>query len=123
MIQPDANFPITALIPGSPGETRLLGWLSAGEAIAARAVARGEFLCGPVSPVAGTAARQTITTIEPLLPVDAGLAARLFNLTGRRSRSFQDCMIAAVAIRCASRLATANTADFTPLVAHGLCFA
>jgi predicted nucleic acid-binding protein len=32
-------------------------------------------------------------------------------------------MIAAVAIRCAAKLATSNAADFQPLVQHGLILA
>jgi predicted nucleic acid-binding protein len=120
MVHLDANFLITALIPGSREETRLLGRLSAGEAVATSAVSWGEFFCGPLTPAGEAAARQILTAIEPLLPEDAEQAARFFNLTGRRSRSFQDCMIAAVAIRCGSRLATANVADFTPLSAYGL---
>ena len=54
---------------------------------------------------------------------DAVLAARLFNRTGRRSRSLADCMIAAVAIRCGAKLATINAADFQPFTAHGLLLA
>jgi predicted nucleic acid-binding protein len=60
---------------------------------------------------------------EPFLPVDAALAASLFNHTGRRSRSLADCMIAAVAIRCGAKLATLNTGDFQPLTGHGLILA
>ena len=56
----------------------------------------------------------------PFLPADALLAARLFNQSGRRSRTLADCMIAAIAIRSRASLATLNPADFKPLVPHGL---
>ena len=59
-------------------------------------------------------ARQIFPLPEPFLAADAGLAARLFNQTGRRLRSLADCMIAAVAIRCGARLATNNVADNQP---------
>jgi predicted nucleic acid-binding protein len=86
-------------------------------------VAWGEFLCGPLSSPAELAARQTVTIIEPLLAADAEKAAKLFRQTGRRSRSFQDCMIAAIAIRCGARLGALNSSDFAPFVPHGLVLA
>jgi predicted nucleic acid-binding protein len=48
------------------------------------------------------------------------LAARLFNQTGRRRSSRFDCLIAAAAITAGADLATINTSDFTPFIAHGL---
>ena len=54
---------------------------------------------------------------------DAEKAAQLFNLTGRRSRSLADCMIAAVAIRSGAKMATINAAHFQPFLAHGLVLA
>lgn len=51
---------------------------------------------------------------------DAVLAGRLFTQTRRRSRSLADCMIAAVAIRCGTKLATINVADIQLFTAHGL---
>ncbi len=65
-------------------------------------------------------ARSIFPVPEVFIEPDAVLAARLFNQTGRRSRSLADCMIAAVAIRCGAKLATINAADFLPFTAHGL---
>lgn len=123
MIHLDANYLVDALVPGSTAEATVVGWLSTRERLAMSAVAWGEFLCGPLSSTAESAARQTVTTIEALLQTDGERAAQLFNRTGRRSQSFQDCMIAAVAIRCGAKLATLNSSDFAPLVPHGLVFA
>ena len=80
-------------------------------------------MCGPLDATAEAIARQIFPTPEPFLPADAVLAARLFNQTGRRSRSLADCMIAAVAIRCGAKLATSNTADLQPFLPHGLILA
>jgi predicted nucleic acid-binding protein len=43
-----------------------------------------------------------------------------FNQSGRRSKSFADCCIAAVAMRCNAGLASGNRADFEPLIPFGL---
>jgi predicted nucleic acid-binding protein len=51
---------------------------------------------------------------------DAEKAAELFNLTGRRSKSFTDCCLAAIAIRDQAPMATSNRGDFAPMVPHGL---
>ena len=68
-------------------------------------------------------ARQVFPRPEPFLSTDAVLAARLFNRSGRRSRSLPDCMIAAVAMRCGAKLATLNTGNIQPLTAQGLILA
>ena len=47
-------------------------------------------------------------------------AATLFNATGRRSRSLQDCMIAAAAIRANAELATIDVKDFRRFEQFGL---
>ena len=97
--------------------------MQASEALNVSAVAWAEFLCGPLTSHDESLARQMFPAPEPLVAADAELAARLFNLTGRRSRSLPDCLIAAVAIRCGAKLASINTADFQPLAQHGLILA
>jgi predicted nucleic acid-binding protein len=119
----DTNFLIDALVPGSAQDAQLAGWLGAGEALGISAVAWGEFLCGPLSPAAEALARQLLPDAEALERSDAEKAAEFFNLTGRRSKSFADCCIAAVAIRSHAQLATSNREDFMPMVAHGLMLA
>src|SRR3954471_15731162 len=91
MIDLDANFLIDALEPGSPEETRVSVWLASGESLGVSAVAWGEFLCGPVTPELEAVARELLPEVRPLDQVDAESAAELFNLAGRRSRSFADC--------------------------------
>lgn len=116
----DANFLIDALVAGSEQEAQIVQWLEAGESLGISAIAWGEFLCGPLSPAAEVIARQLFFTVTPLERVDAEKAAALFNLTGRRSRSFADCCIAAIAVRMGALLATGNRSDFLLMVDHGL---
>lgn len=120
MVHLDTNFLIDALVPGSAQEARLVAWLTAGEAVGISALAWGEFLCGPVSAATETLARRLFPHADPLGRRDAELAAKVFNLTGRRAKSYADCCIAAVAIRAQAALATSNRGDFVPLVPHGL---
>lgn len=120
MIYLDTNFLIDALVTGSPQEAMVLQWLSDGQSLNVSALAWGEFLCGPLTPTAENIARKLFPTAEPLTRVDAEQAAHLFNVTGRRSKSFADCCIAAVAIRQSAALATSNRSDFLPMQPHGL---
>lgn len=120
MIHLDANFLIASLREGTREQAELLAWLAAGDPFTIATVAWAEFLCGPLSNQDETAAHTLVPAPEPLLPVDAELAARLFNQTGRRSRSVADCMIAATAIGCGARLATLNRGDFEPFLPFGL---
>jgi len=123
MIHLDTNFLIQATIAGSPAHARLRQWVTAREGLGVSAVAWAEYLCGPLDPQGEAIAKRIFPSPEGFLSPDAALAAGLFNRTGRRSRSLADCMIAAVAIRCGAKLATLNTADFQPLVQHGLILA
>jgi predicted nucleic acid-binding protein len=123
MIHFDTNFLIQTVVAGSPAHEKFRAWTQAQEGCNASSIAWAEFFCGPLDATAEAIARQIFPTPEPFLPADAVLAARLFNQTGRRSRSLADCMIAAVAIRCGAKLATSNTADFQPFQPHGLILA
>ena len=123
MIHFDTNFLIQAVVAGSAAHEKFRAWTQAQEDCNASSIAWAEFLCGPLDAPAEAIARQIFQNPEPFLPADAVLAARLFNQTGRRSRSLADCMIAAVAIRCGAELATNNKIDFQPLTGYGLVLA
>lgn len=123
MIHHGTNFLVAALRSGSAEEGKLDRWLQAQEPLGISAVAWSEFLCGPLSPRDELIAKQMFPAIEPLTLHDAPFAAKLFNKTGRRSRSLADCLIAAVAIRCTAKLATINAGDFQVFVSHGLTLA
>ncbi len=123
MIHLDTNFLIDALVPGSAQEAQLVGWIGAGETLGISALAWGEFLCGPLSPAAEALARRLFPDAAALERTDAEKAAEFFNLTGRRSKSYADCCIAAVAFRAQAPLATSNRDDFTPMIPHGLVLA
>ena len=123
MIHLDTNFLIQLAVAGSDAHGRFASWAAANETFNVSTIAWAEFLCGPVDATAEALAGQVFPRPEPFLSTDAALAARLFNRTGRRSRSLADSMIAAVAIRCGARLATLNTGDFQPFTPHGLILA
>ena len=114
----DTNF-LVALEDEQSLETALVtGWLQQSREIRVSAVAWAEFLCGPVKDTA---------TLEAMLPppvpfdaADASRAAALFNATGRRPRSLQDCMIAAAAIGANAELATIDVRDFRRFEQFGL---
>ena len=123
MIHLDTNFLIDALVPGSPQEAQLVAWLEAGETVGISALAWGEFLCGPISVSAEALSRHLFPDAVGLERMDAEKASNLFNRTGRRTKTYADCCIAAVAIRSQAALATSNRSDFTPMVPHGLLLA
>jgi predicted nucleic acid-binding protein len=123
MIHLDTNFLIDALVPGSSQEAQLVTWLDAGETVGISALAWGEFLCGPISASAEALSRRLFSDAVGLERMDAEKASYLFNRTGRRSKTYSDCCIAAVAIRSQAALATSNQSDFTPMVPHGLLLA
>jgi len=79
-----------------------------------------EFLCGPVGAHEVELATRVVQEPTPFDAADAVLAAKLFNVAGRRRGSLTDCMIAATAIRAEASLATANPADFRKLETAGL---
>jgi len=120
MIHVDTGFLIGALRRGSIEDRRLRRWLSEGEPIGISAVSWAEFLCGPVEARDVELAGQVVDEPIPFLGIDAGASARLFNLTGRRRGSLNDCMIAAIALRVDASVATTNAADFRRFEPAGL---
>ena len=123
MVHVDTNFLVAALRPNSAQESQVNAWLLGGEGLGISSVAWAEYLCGPLDATGEAIARQMFPSPEALLSSDAEKAAQLFNLTGRRSRSLADCMIAAVAIHSGAKMATINAAHFQPFLAHGLVLA
>jgi predicted nucleic acid-binding protein len=123
VIHLDTSFLIRALASGSPEDGSLRRWLRAGEPLAMSAIAWAEFLCGPLSEEDRSLAVAVVSERVPFTAEDAGLAARLFNESGRRRGSLVDCMIAASALNARASLATANTPDFRRLAASGLVLA
>ena len=88
--------------------------------IAISTLAWGEFLCGPLEQGAEALALRVARSHVPLGTEQAARAARLFNDTGRRRGSFQDCVVAATAISSGAPLATTDRADFERFVDMGL---
>lgn len=120
----DANFLIAASALNSVSRKRLNAWIDDGVALGISAMAWAEFRCGPVD--ADIVALWEKALGEAIVSVDrkcADRAADLFNASGRRQRSLPDCLIAACAIAVGAKLATLNSVDFEPFVAHGLVLA
>ncbi len=104
MIHLDTNYLINLAVAGSPQTQRVDQWLAAGESLAASALVESVLEA----------------RVVPFDRATAVLAAELFNKTGRRRGSRFDCLIAAAAILAQAELATDNSSDFTPFIAHGL---
>ena len=120
MIHLDTNFLIESLVPSSVAGAKLQTWLRDGEDVGISSIAWSEFLCGPLTVADEELAQLLFPQPNSFLASDAYKAAQLFNATGRRSRSLADCQIAAIALRCGARMATANAADFSLFQSHGL---
>lgn len=123
MIHLDTSFLVRALVPGSPEDSRLRAWISAGEAVAVSAVAWAEFLCGPLAGPDLELAGRIVGRQREFGPDHAEIAARLFNASGRRRGSLLDCMVAAAALADDAPVATSNAADFRRFAAAGLSIA
>jgi predicted nucleic acid-binding protein len=120
MIHLDTSFLIRSLVAGSREDARLRRWLSDGQPLGISAIAWSEFLCGPVRPEAVDLASRIVAAPVAFTADGAHLAARLFNLSGRRRGSFVDCMVAAVTLGAEALLATSNPGDFSRLAPAGL---
>lgn len=116
----DTSFLIGALDPDLPQHSRLREWLDQGAEIQISAVAWAEFWCGPTTPDERSAARHLLPEPIPLTGPDAEVAARLFNISGRRRRTLEDCLIAAVAMGSNAAVATSDYADFRRFEIEGL---
>ncbi|MGH7646326.1 MAG: PIN domain-containing protein [Gemmatimonadales bacterium] len=116
----DTGFLIRALVPGSDEDRALRGWLRRGASLGMSTIAWAEFLCGPVGAEHAELAARVVGNRVPFVEDDAALAARLFNLAGRRRGTLTDCMIAATAVAAGAALATTNTADFRRFEVAGL---
>jgi predicted nucleic acid-binding protein len=121
MIHLDTNILIDIVTAHSAQIAKVRTWLVEGRALTASAVAWSEFLNGPHSHGQKDAVRALLGGgIRPFDEEQAELAARLFQLTGRRRGSHADCMIAAAALVKREPLATRNIQDFQRFVPHGL---
>ena len=87
------------------------------------AIARTEFLCGPLDATAVSLATVVVERRADYTVEAADVAARLFNGTGRRRNSLTDCMIAATAIAEGAPISTSNPRDLSRFEAHGLAVA
>lgn len=119
MIHLDTSFLIRILDPDAP-EARLLETMDPDESIVVSALAWAEFQCGPIKPAEQELATRIVDSYRDFTIEHAGVAAHLFNESGRRRGSLPDCVIAAVAIHDGARLATANLTDFRRFETAGL---
>ena len=116
----DTNF-LIGVSQHSLSEDKLLRrWLNQRLSVRTSTVAWAEFLCGPLHTDAASSVRGLIGEPIPLTEEDARRAAELFNATGRRRGSLNDCMIGAIVMRSEAALATNDTAHFTHFVSLGL---
>jgi predicted nucleic acid-binding protein len=120
VIHLDTSFLIRALVRSSAQDKALREWLRAGEPLGISTIGWAEFLCGPIEVDDVDLAASLVPRHLPFGEDEAMLAARLFNVSGRRRGSLMDCMVAATAIRHEALLATANEKDFARFRTAGL---
>ena len=120
MIHLDTGFLIRALVRNSTEDIRFRTWLRSNADVGISSIAWAEFLCGPVDEQVVGLVTRVLPDRYPFTQEDAAVAARLFNLSGRRRGTFIDCMIAAVALGANASLATTNPDDFRRLEPAGL---
>lgn len=120
MIHLDTGFLIRALVRNSSEDIKFRTWLRSNAHVGISSIAWAEFLCGPVGKREADLAESILSDRQPFTEEDAAVAARLFNISGRRRGTFIDCMIAAVALGADASLATTNPDDFRRLEPAGL---
>lgn len=116
----DTNVLIGVATHSVSEDVVLRRWLGQRLSVRTSTVAWAEFLCGPLPPDAGSSVRGMVGEPIPLTAEDASRAAELFNATGRRRGSLNDCMIAAIAMHAGAALATNDGTHFRRFVAFGL---
>jgi len=120
MICLDTNYLIRALIPATPEARAIEGWLRSGELLMIPSVVWYEFLCGSTDEEEQLALTILDGRIIPFDEAEARISAASFRVMKKPRRLRVDAMIAGTAIVACAKLATANTEDFVPFVAHGL---
>ena len=120
MVHFDTNFLIAVADVRSFERSLLNRWTREGQRVGASAIAWAEFLCGPLLPGAASIVRSVIGEPVAFTAADAAHAAELYNSTGRRRGSLNDCMIAAIALRSDAAVATKDAAHFRRFASLGL---
>jgi predicted nucleic acid-binding protein len=121
----DTNILVAVALGDTVPMELIDAWLRKGTKAVASAQAWYEFLCGPpdTSILEAELERVDVLLEGRIIPADtaiASLAASLFNRTGRRRSSQNDCIIAATAIVHQSELFTLNVSDFERFEPFGL---
>lgn len=120
MIHLDTNV-LIGLLTGHPIRAQIRQIQREGGVFACSAVVWSEFLNGPADAPSVRLVESFLEgRILPFEREDAALAARLFNVTGRKRGLRYDCMIAASALYRESSLLTLNRDDFEPFARIGL---
>lgn len=120
MIHLDTNV-LIGLLTGHPIRAQIRQIQLDGGMFACSSVVWTEFLNGPAdAPSVRLVESFLERRVLPFEREDAALAARLFNLTGRRRGLRFDCMVAASALRRGETLLTLNRDDFELFVGTGL---
>jgi len=120
MIHLDTNV-LIGLLTGHPIRAQVRQIQLDGGVFACSAVVWTEFLNGPADDPSVRLVESFLEgRILPFEREDAALAARLFNITGRKRGLRFDCMVAASALRRGESLMTLNGDDFEPFVGTGL---
>lgn len=120
MIHLDTNV-LIGLLTGHPIRAQVRQIQLDGGVFACSSVVWTEFLNGPADAPSVRLVESFLEgRILPFEREDAALAARLFNVTGRKRGLRFDCMIAAGALHRGCSLLTSNHDDFEPFARIGL---
>ncbi len=121
MIFLDTNYLIRGLINGTAESAQLAKWCEDETPLITNSLVWCEFITGPITDEEINLAWHLVgMEVHSFDHADSILAATLFNKLGRPRSKRIDIMIAASAMNLETTLATANLADFTALIPHGL---